>query len=282
MNCRTRGCFKYLEGNDSMDIQIGLTTARNRPELEVEGAALAASLALPYVPREQRGLDKLKRIHGIQLFLILKDGGLLELEGDPPLRWHPGMALPRLRLLAKGKKDTMLELMGVKPGDHVLDCTMGFGADALVAACGVGETGRVVALEASPVIAVLSQHGIGRYNDIFGHYGLNLSALTERVQAFTCQAEDFLRRQLDESYDIVYFDPMFQKGVRHSSGINALRPYACNKPLTPSLIREALRVARRRVLLKERSDSDEFRRLRCGRTAGGKHSAVAYGIWDKS
>ncbi|MDR1205101.1 MAG: class I SAM-dependent methyltransferase [Peptococcaceae bacterium] len=265
-----------------MDIQIGLTTARNRPELEIYGAALAASLSVPYVPRDQRGLGKLKKAYGVQLFLILKEGGMLELEGDPPLRWHPGMALPRLRLLANGGKDALLEAMGLRPGDHVLDCTMGFGSDALVAAYGVGKTGRIVALEASPVIAALSQHGMGRYNDVFDYYGMNLPALAERLQIFTCQAADFLRRQPDGSYDIVYFDPMFQKGIRHSSGINALRPYACDKSLTLSLIREALRVARRRVLLKERAGSEEFRRLQCARSVGGKHSTVAYGIWDKT
>jgi hypothetical protein len=282
MSCHTRACFKFLEGNNIMDIQIGLTTARNRPELDVEGAALAASLSVPYIPRGYRSLDQLKKSSGIQVFLILKEGGLLELEGEPPLRWHPGMALPRLRLLAKGKKDTLLELMELKPGDRVLDCTMGFGSDALVAAHGVGKTGRVVALEASPIIAALSQHGMSRYNGVFSNYGLNLPVLTERIQIFSCQAMDFLRRQSDCGYDVVYFDPMFQKGRRHSSGINALRPYACHEAPTLALIREALRVAGRRVLLKERSGSDAFRRLRCDRIEGGKHSTVAYGVWDKS
>jgi hypothetical protein len=139
-----------------------------------------------------------------------------------------------------------------------------------------------VALEASPVIAALSQHGMGRYNSVFERYGLNLTALTERIQIFTGQAEDYLRRQPDESYDLVYFDPMFQKGRRHSSGINALRPYASHEPLAPETVQEALRVARRRVLLKERSGSDEFRRLQCEQIVGGSHSAVAYGIWEKT
>jgi hypothetical protein len=281
-------CCKSLAGNNLMGshIRIGLTTVRdhsgrNHSEIEKTALGLASAAEALYVPRDGHGLAALKRLYGIDRFLVLNKEGHLTLEGEPPLYWHPGMALLRLRRLLQGKGDKLLNVTGLKPGDQVLDCTMGFGADALLLAYGAGREGGVTALEASPVIACLTQNGIHRYRDTFTRYGLDLTCLFQRIRMYVCLAGDFLEAQPDRTYDVVYWDPMFQKGLSGSSSMNALRDCAWHERLDPALIRESLRAARRLVALKQNAGSGEFRRLGCHRVLGGKYSPVAYGIWDK-
>ena len=82
------------------------------------------------------------------------------------------------------------------------------------------------------------------------------------------------------SYDAVYFDPMFRRPVHESEGMNALRVLADARALTAEVIAEARRVARRRVVMKERQGSREFARLGFTDLAGGKYSRIAYGVME--
>ena len=70
------------------------------------------------------------------------------------------MSALRIKHLASGQPDSMVTAAGLKKGDHVLDCTMGMGADAIVASFVVGDQGRVVSLESEPVIAAITGHGL--------------------------------------------------------------------------------------------------------------------------
>jgi hypothetical protein len=74
---------------------------------------------------------------------------------------------------------------------------------------------------------------------------------------------------------------MFRRGYHRSNAINAIRPLAEHEPLNTGIIKEALRVAKYRVVLKESTTSPEFDRLQCSSVKGGKYSPLAYGIWQK-
>ena len=92
--------------------------------------------------------------------LILEAGGAhLELS-DAVVRSHPGMGLVRVRRLIRGEEhDPIVDIGELRAGDAVLDATFGYGQDALVAAWAVGEPGRVVGVEASPLLAGLALAG---------------------------------------------------------------------------------------------------------------------------
>ena len=92
---------------------------------------------------------------------------------------------------------------------------------------------------------------------------------------------DYLRQQKDNSYDVVYFDPMFRKPLTASNGISPLRSVANHAPLSEEAVAEALRVARQRVVMKEASGSEEFARLGFHQLMGGKYSKVHYGVMIK-
>jgi hypothetical protein len=83
----------------------------------------------------------------------------------------------------------------------------------------------------------------------------------------------------DRSVDIVYFDPMFRRPVLSSSALRPLRSQAEERPLSEAAVREAVRVARRRVVLKDHRDSGEFERLGFVRRRVSS-SKVAYGVID--
>ena len=106
-----------------------------------------------------------------------------------------------------------------------------------------------------------------------------LSAM-RRVEVINADCADFLKTCADKSFDAVYFDPMFRRPVKSSSGLNPIRPLADNRPLTEEIIREACRVAKCRVVMKEHSGSAEFSRLGFKVADGGKYSSVAFGVID--
>jgi 16S rRNA (guanine1516-N2)-methyltransferase len=101
----------------------------------------------------------------------------------------------------------------------------------------------------------------------------------KRIKVHADDHTQFLSRQPDKSFDIVYFDPMFRVKVEASTGIHILHALADPHPLSESAVREAVRVAKKRVILKERYHSNEFQRLGFQKVGGGATS-IAYGFID--
>ena len=77
--------------------------------------------------------------------------------------FHPNMAQVRVKRLRYGGNDNMLDAMQVEKGMRILDCTLGFAADAIVSSYGVGEKGKVVGLEINPLISLVVKEGLKTY-----------------------------------------------------------------------------------------------------------------------
>lgn len=258
-----------------------VTTSSKSGRDQVEKAReLADRYHVPYVPRGTSSLDELKGALGLDYLLTLDRDYHLFME-EPPLHWHPSMAVPRLRQIAVDKPDIFLAASGLRAGQRILDCTLGLAADALVAAWAVGEEGAVLGLEASPVIAAITDWGLRRETSQFDSKKTPLTALSRRISVLAIEALDYLRMQETESWDVVYFDPMFRAANHQSAGINSLRPVACYAPFNQEMLTEAFRVCRRRVVLKERWFSPLFKKLEVTRLEKTKYGPVAYGIWEK-
>ena len=132
----------------------------------------------------------------------------------------------------------------------------------------------MTALEKSPLIYEIVRHGLAHFSA--GNYDLH--AAMRRVEVRRADYEDFLRTLPDDSYDVVYFDPMFRHPLKDSVQLAPLRLLSESAPVSLSAVAEACRVARRRVVLKENSRSLEFARLGFSHIAGGKYSPVHYGV----
>jgi 16S rRNA (guanine1516-N2)-methyltransferase len=244
------------------------------PELLQRAREVSAALGAPAVPRGRNSLSQLLAKRGErELLLVAREGLQLIRSGEPPLFFHPSMAMIRLKRLRRGDPDPLLAAARLAPGDAVIDCTAGLASDAIVLAYGVGESGAVTALESEPVIAALVADGLARYET----GDPSFTAALRRVRLLRADHLAYLREQPDRSADVVYFDPMFRRPIESSASISPLRELADGRPLSPEAVAEAKRVARKTVVLKEQKDSAEFARLGFGRIIPTARK-LAYGV----
>ena len=149
-------------------------------------------------------------------------------------------------------EDQLVRVAGLREGERVLDCTLGLGADAQVAARLVGPGGSVIALEKSPALYLLARHGLK---------GLERHPAACAVSVVYADAAEFLRTLPDGAFDVVLFDPMFESPKKAQPGFALLRRHADYSPLTRETVEEARRVARRVVVLKGSRYSKDFKKL---------------------
>lgn len=213
--------------------------------------------------------------------------GVILLSGEERLRFHPSMALLRLMNLERGQADRFLGATGLTPGDAFLDATLGLGTDALVAAFAVGPQGSVVGIEQAAILAALVKDGLatlGARHDVVGVSAAKAKAwvglfeAAPRIQVCWEEHGEFLKNLGDQTFDVVYFDPMFRRTRTKSASIRPLHAYAEHGELTRATIAAACRVARKRVVLKERKGSREFARLGFEVVESGRYSQVDYGV----
>lgn len=233
------------------------------------------------VARDNLSLEALQKKYNTTVTVIMEKGlPTIYDKNNTRLVFHLGMSELRMLQLSRTGADPFITALGLKPGMAVLDCTLGLAADALVAAFAVGPSGRVLGLEAVPVIAAMTDWGLQK----LAAGGLEARAETVeaagRVQVLNVDHRSFLSALPAKSFDVVYFDPMFRHGKQSSVGIRSLRDFAQHQPLEETSLQQALRVARSRVVFKEASGSREFDRLSASRHGGGRYSSVQYGIWD--
>lgn len=252
-----------------------VTTSRKWNEETLALAKVtAARLGIPYAERRTLSIDELRECYGVQDVLVAKNGLLMLETAGGELFFHPNMAHLRIKNIRHGRGDRMGEAMGLHEGMSVLDCTLGFGADAITAAYLVGETGQVMGVESRPLIEAVVGWGLAHLTGESHH----VTEAMRRVHTVCSDALAYLRRQPDKSVDIVYFDPMFRHPFYESKALDPLRAVADPRPLTPETVAEACRVARQRVVLKETAKSKEFARLGFTQVTGGRYSKVHYGI----
>jgi hypothetical protein len=217
------------------------------PEDLREAEAAARRHALPLAPRRERPLAEVLASSGAGALLVVgARRAAIFLDGREQ-EWRPGMAALRLRRLREGERgrrptrDGFLEAAALRGGEGVLDCTLGLGGDALVAAAAVGPGGRVLGLEASPALAALVAEGLGRLPD----------EAARRIEVRRAEALEALSALPSGSFDLVAFDPMFRAPRPQAPGFDLVRRLGDPRPLAPAALAEARRVARRAVLVKD-------------------------------
>jgi 16S rRNA (guanine1516-N2)-methyltransferase len=243
-----------------------------------EAHTWAERLNARYVERRSDSINRLMKKHQMERILVVtQDQPRYYVNGvETPYFFHPGLSLLRIKSLIKGDNDLMLEVAGLKKGDSFLDCTLGLGADAIVASYAVGEHGRVVGIESERIIAELTRAGLASWSEEIAEFNQAM----QRIEVICDHHLNQLRQLPDQSFDVVYFDPMFRKPVHTSSGIASLRGIANPEPLTHAAVCEALRVCRRRVMMKERTGSKEFARLGFNKIYRASAS-ITYGVLEK-
>lgn len=256
---------------------VVVTTARRpTPELERRADEWAARLGVPAVPRAGLSVEAISRAQGVAGVVVVEADRTAYFEPATGLEYffHPNLAAVRIRNVESGSSDHMVEAMGLRPGDHVLDCTLGRAADAIICAWRVGEEGRVLGIEKVPVIAHLTAEGLQTGEFV----GKRFTRIMRRVEALCADYNDYLPLCGDHSFDVVYFDPIFHDPVKQSTNMASLRAIADAEIPGPEALHQALRVARRCVVIKQRRGTPLWEQLGITEVHGGKHARVEYGV----
>jgi hypothetical protein len=203
--------------------------------------------------------------------IVLECGAAHMVVAGRTVKSHPGLGLVRLRRLRRGEEDDPLpKACDLRPGDTVLDATFGYGTDSLVLAWGVGAAGKVLALEASPVLAALAMAGMAWWP----HPAEEVSG---RIELRHADYEQVLSQMAPGSVDVVYFDPMFSDPRDAAPDFDVLRTLADARPLTPEALALARRAARRRVVVKDSSSGRGLRRLGIEPLPARRSAEILYG-----
>ncbi|BDG04902.1 class I SAM-dependent methyltransferase [Anaeromyxobacter oryzae] len=242
-----------------MDLVV-TTPLHPAPDEAQAAIAAAGRYGLPFVARERRPLSRVVAAAGADAALVLSSTKAVLVAGGAEHAWSPGMGALRMkRVLARraGSRadatthDPFAEAAGIEPGDAVLDCTAGLGADALVAAAAAGPRGRVVGLESSRALAAWTGEGMRR---------LPLEP-ARRVEVQHADHLAFLSAAAPASFDVVVFDPMFRHARAEPGGFDVVRRLADARPLAPEALDAARRVARRWVVVKDGAPGWDLARL---------------------
>lgn len=224
-----------------MDRGVVVTTSKSPSEALRERAhRLAATWDLPVVERHRGSVATARGTAATAL--VCTEEGLVAETAHGRLAFHQGTAAKRLRTLRHGGTDPLIRAGGLRPGDRVLDATLGLGRDALVAAWAVGADGEVLGVEADLVLAVLADDGFAGSVPRPGSAPVRVRHGDSRqVLAATAAA--------GERVDVVLLDPMFTDPRASDHGFALARDHTVPTPLTPEWVELARAVARRSVVV---------------------------------
>ncbi|MGM7701375.1 class I SAM-dependent methyltransferase [Pseudalkalibacillus sp. Hm43] len=231
------------------------TGGKAKIELKHRAKEVGNELGIPYVDRQDRSIDKMMDLVEDGIIVVRRERFLFYPKGSSsPVFFHPNSSLFRIKRLMRGEDDPLVRNARLREGMSILDCTLGWASDSIVASFVVGKNGKVVGIEGSSTIALLTTLGLKVYED---ENPLIYEAM-RRVEVKEGDHLDYLRQCQTDSFDVVYFDPMFEETIVTSDGIAPLKDFAVYEPISEEIIEEAKRVARERVVLKDHYKSNRF------------------------
>ncbi|RSK27307.1 protein-L-IsoD(D-D) O-methyltransferase [Bacillus sp. HMF5848] len=237
---------------------IVTTSQRTNDTIIAYAHRIAEAFKVKYVPRNKESLKKIQDFYNDDVFVVSKERfELYSKTSDQPFFFHPSSAMFRIKRLISGGHDSFICAARIERNMSVLDCTLGLGSDSIVAAYVTGERGTVTGIEKNSVIAFIVREGFKTWSD-----GVPVIQESMRsIEVVNSDNLDFLKNSPSNSYDVVYFDPMFETLIEGSVGIEGLKSFASYNDLTHDHIIEAKRVARHRVVLKDHWKSNRFELL---------------------
>ncbi|AIC94751.1 class I SAM-dependent methyltransferase [Shouchella lehensis] len=233
-----------------------VTTARKQVDrLKEEAMSYLTPLNGTFIDRDDRAIEDFYLEFGEQpLLIVAKDKLILhKQQGAEPFYYHPNGAFLRYKQWRNSGNDPFLAATELHPGDTFIDATLGMGADATMAQLAVGHNGKVVGLEANPYVAFVVGHGLANWRGGDDRFNDAL----RQINVTNTDNLSYLQNSESKSVDVVYFDPMFDVRL-HSPGIAGLKQFASYQSLTATMVEEAKRVARKKVVLKNHTKSDLF------------------------
>lgn len=255
---------------------IVTTAGKNVSRLQTKAKEIAFTLDSQFINREGRSISALIKEYNEDVLMIGVDKiSYHPKEGGTPFFFHPNSSMFRVKQLLRGEKDPFIEAAKLKEGMKLLDCTLGLASDAIVASLITGKEGSITGIESSKAISFVVKSGLKVWETKLPE----MDEAMKRINVKTIDHYEFLLKQPSNSYDVVYFDPMFESTIA-SPGIQGLKGSADYRELTEETIIEAIRVASKRVVLKDDRTSSKFEEL--GFTIMKRNASFLYGFIQKN
>lgn len=234
------------------------TAGRTNEEMSTLARSISEELGAIFVPRKKRSVMALQELYHDDCLVVGKERlELFPLGENDPFFFHPNSAMFRIKRLMKSENDPLVEAAKLKPGMSFLDCSLGLGSDSIVASFVGGESGSVTGIEARPELSFIVKNGLKSWDS--GFEGINQAM--RRIKVIEGYSLDLLKGLEDNTYDCVYFDPMFDESILESDGIRGLSHFAVYEGLSEETVEQAIRVAKKRVILKDHFRSKRFEEL---------------------
>jgi len=223
--------------------RIVITTSHNASKEAVELAKeLSQKFNIPYYNRRHIS-ERIKRKE-LDFYYVVDNTLQLSIHTNKGrLFFHPGISKIRMENYKKENKDFIVEALKPACDDVVYDATFGLGMDAVFIAHFVKQ---VVGTEFSEHIYRVVSYGLKNY--VSKEKWINDAI--KKIILYNEDMKEFMKRQPDKSFDIVYCDPMFENPIYESSALNPLRPLANYGTIDIQTVFEMLRIARKRVVIK--------------------------------
>ncbi|EUC61932.1 class I SAM-dependent methyltransferase [Streptococcus sp. ACS2] len=244
------------------------TSLRENETLIARAQELAHELGADYQPRRKLSLAKSLERFG-PFYLLYKDRLSFVNADASELTFHPDTAALRI----KAPHDALVSLLGKSP-KTILDTTMGLASDSLVMATAGNQ---VTALESQDVIFQVVSRGLASYQTD----DKQLKKVMRSIKAIKSDSLSFLKAQADNSFDIIYADPMFSEIIKESENLEAIKPLANGSRLTEEWLKEAKRVARDKIIIKAHFRDTVFEELGFERQVR-PNQKLHYGVMDVS
>lgn len=253
---------------------IVTTSGRYNQHTLQKAKNIAMRYELILIMRKKRSVKEIKERYMDDLLVVGNDEiSIMPLSGDDTVKYHPNFSMVRGKRLLNNENDALVDAAELKPGMSFLDCTMGLAADSVIASLAVGPSGRVTALEQSFILYLLAKEGLASYDT-------NIEMVNDAMRAIETVYQNhtaYLEKLPDNSFDIVYFDPMFDEEIADSQSLRLITEVTHTETLSQKAIDEAKRVAAKKVVLKDHFRSSRFEQFGFMQQVR-KTSKVHYGV----
>ena len=245
---------------------IVTTSVKTTKQLDSSAKLLADKLTLQYIPRNKKTIKQLLSIAtGV---LVVYKNKLSYYENDSELFFHLDTTALKIK---NSDNEPLLEIINDKKQD-VLDCTMGLAGDSILLSY---YNHNVTSIEKNKIIYLITNTGLKEY--ISKNEKINNAM--RKITTYNCDCLDFLKNSSENSYDIIYVDPMFSHNITESNNLDGITTLADTSFPFDGFIKEAYRVGRKKIIIKAHFKDDIFEKYNFTRIIR-KNTKFHYGFID--
>ncbi len=254
-----------------------VVTTSNRPKYEqiIAAKKVAEEYKVKFVKRKSIGSYVTE--NDIDFYYILDKNNQLKIyDGKEMFFFHPSMSKVRQKNLKDGQRDHLIESINPAGDEKILDLTFGLGSEALLMAKYL-TTGTVTGIEASIHIYRIVSHGLRNYPYQYEW----LKEAASKIEIINMNMKQYLKDAKDNSFDVVYCDPMFDIPILKSNSLNPIRKFASYDTVEDEDFENMRRISRDKIIIKSRVTDRLFKKINeygFENINGSKRSGIMYGV----